>query len=101
MVWCFPSETADDRSAGACGSDVAAAGKGLDAEREAGAAAGGVPSTEGRIPGRVGPQNMLKLRTIGIHDYSVLDGGQRIGRIRFADERMPGVWLWNGLGLGS
>ena len=34
---------------------------------------------------------MLKLRTIGIHDYSVLEGEQRIGRIRFADERMPGV----------
>ena len=44
---------------------------------------------------------MLKLRTIGIRDYSVLEGEQRIGRIRFADERMPGVWLWNGLGLGS
>jgi hypothetical protein len=26
---------------------------------------------------------------------SVLDGGQRIGRIRFVIERMPGVWLWN------
>ena len=38
---------------------------------------------------------MLKLRTIGISDYSVLEGGQRIGRIRFAKERMPGVWLWN------
>jgi hypothetical protein len=38
---------------------------------------------------------MLKLRTIGIRDYSVLEGEQRIGRIRFADERMPGVWLWN------
>ena len=38
---------------------------------------------------------MLKLRSIGINDYSVLEGRQRIGRIRFADERMPGVWLWN------
>ena len=38
---------------------------------------------------------MLKLRTIGIRDYSVLEGGQRIGRIRFTEERMPGVWLWN------
>ena len=38
---------------------------------------------------------MLKLRSIGISDYSVLEGEQRIGRIRFADERMPGVWLWN------
>jgi hypothetical protein len=27
---------------------------------------------------------MLKLRTIGIRDYSVLESGQRIGRIRFA-----------------
>jgi hypothetical protein len=51
---------------------------------------------------------MLKLRTIGIRDYSVLEGGQRIGRIRFADEHMPGVWLWNitihltgGLPMGS
>ena len=23
------------------------------------------------------------------------EGEQRIGCIRFADERMPGVWLWN------
>ena len=38
---------------------------------------------------------MLKLRTIGVRDYSVLEGRQRIGRIRFADERQPGVWLWN------
>jgi hypothetical protein len=33
---------------------------------------------------------MLKLRTIGIRDYRVLEGRQRIGRIRFAEERMPG-----------
>jgi hypothetical protein len=38
---------------------------------------------------------MLKLRSIGINDYSVLEGRQRIGRIRFVIERMPGVWLWN------
>ena len=38
---------------------------------------------------------MLKLRSIGIRDYSVFEGGQRIGRIRFAGERMSGVWLWN------
>jgi len=38
---------------------------------------------------------MLKLRTIGVRDYSVLEGQQRIGRIRFVEERMPGVWLWN------
>ena len=51
---------------------------------------------------------MLKLRSIGIDDYRVLDAGQRIGRIRLADERMPGVWLWNvtihltgGLPMGS
>src|SRR6476619_519160 len=44
----------------------------------------------------------------GTSDYSVLDGEQRIGRIRLADERMPGVWLWNvtihltgGLPMGS
>ena len=53
-------------------------------------------------------KNMLKLRSIGIRDYSVLEGEQRIGRIRFAGERMPGVWLWNvtihltgGLPMGS
>jgi hypothetical protein len=51
---------------------------------------------------------MLKLRSIGIDDYRVLDAGQRIGRIRLADERMPPVWLWNvtihptgGLPMGS
>ena len=44
---------------------------------------------------RVAGSRMLKLRTIGIRDYSVLEGGQRIGRIRFTEERMPGVWLWN------
>ncbi|MET0724024.1 MAG: hypothetical protein ABWY64_24790 [Tardiphaga sp.] len=25
----------------------------------------------------------------------MLEGEQRIGRIRFAGERMPGVWLWH------
>jgi hypothetical protein len=51
---------------------------------------------------------MLKLRSIGIRDYSVLEGEQRIGRIRLASERMPSVWLWNvtvhltgGLPMGS
>jgi hypothetical protein len=29
---------------------------------------------------------LLKLRTIGIRDYSVLEGRQRIGRVRYADE---------------
>ena len=38
---------------------------------------------------------MLKLRLIGIRDYSVLEDGQRIGRIRFATEHMPCVWLWS------
>ena len=38
---------------------------------------------------------MLKLRRNGIRDYSVFEGSQRIGRIRFADERNPGIWLWN------
>ena len=38
---------------------------------------------------------MLKLRSIGLSDYSVLESGQRIGRIRLATERMPRVWLWS------
>jgi hypothetical protein len=37
---------------------------------------------------------MLKLRSHGINDYSVLEGRRRIGRIRFVIERLPGVWLW-------
>ena len=52
-------------------------------------------------------RNMLKLRSIGIQDYSVFEN-KRIGWIRFADEHMPGVWLWNvvvhltgGLPMGS
>jgi hypothetical protein len=51
---------------------------------------------------------MLKLRTIGLSDYSVLEGRQRIGRIRLTTERMPCVWLWavtvhltGGLPMGS
>ena len=36
-----------------------------------------------------------ELRSIGIRDYRVLEGRQRVGRIRFVIERMPGVWLWN------
>ena len=51
---------------------------------------------------------MLKLRSIGIRDYTVLEGTQRIGRIRLASERMPSVWLWSvsihlpgGLPMGS
>ena len=42
---------------------------------------------------------MLKLRSIGINDYRVLEGRQRIGRLRFADERQPVVWLWSVGGL--
>jgi hypothetical protein len=38
---------------------------------------------------------MLKLRSIGFSDYSVLEGSHRIGRIRLATERMPCRWLWN------
>ena len=37
---------------------------------------------------------MLKLRTIGVRDYLVLEGEQRVGRIRFAAERNPGIWIW-------
>ena len=37
---------------------------------------------------------MLKLRRIGIDDYSVLEDEQRIGRIRLASERTPPIWLW-------
>ena len=51
---------------------------------------------------------MLKLRSIGIEDYSVLEDKQRIGRIRFAEERQPPIWLWTinihltgGLPMGS
>jgi hypothetical protein len=36
----------------------------------------------------------LKLRPIGVNDYSVLEGDQWIGRIRYAKERTPGIWLW-------
>ena len=38
---------------------------------------------------------MLKLRSIGLSDYSVLEGRQRIGRIRLATERMPCLWVWS------
>jgi hypothetical protein len=51
---------------------------------------------------------MLKLRSIGLSDFAVLEGRQRIGRIRLATERMPCVWLWSitvqlpgGLSTGS
>ena len=52
--------------------------------------------------------NMLKLRSMGINDYSVLEGRQRIGRIRCVVEHTGGDWLWNvtihlggGLPMGS
>jgi hypothetical protein len=38
---------------------------------------------------------LLKLRPIGDDDYSVLEGDQRIGRIRFAGDRSPPIWLWH------
>ena len=51
---------------------------------------------------------LLRLRSIDIRDYRVLEGRQRIGRIRFASESTPGIWLWNvtinlpgGLPMGS
>ena len=51
---------------------------------------------------------MLKLRLIGIDDYSVVEDKQRIGRIRLASERTPPIWLWTvnshltgGLPMGS
>ena len=37
---------------------------------------------------------MLTLRLIGPQDYRVSEDGQRIGRIRYASERNPGIWLW-------
>ena len=51
----------------------------------------------------------LKLRQIGVRDYEVREGRQRIGRIRYAAERSPGIWLWHvqvhtvtgGLPMGS
>ena len=51
---------------------------------------------------------MLKLRSIGLSDYSVLEGRQPIGRICLATEHIPRVWLWSinvhlpgGLPMGS
>ena len=37
----------------------------------------------------------LTMRMTGVRDYSVFDDGQDIGRIRFASERSPGVWIWH------
>ncbi|MFB6460490.1 hypothetical protein [Bradyrhizobium tunisiense] len=41
------------------------------------------------------PGAVLKLRPIGRRDYAVLEDGQAIGRIRYASERTPGIWIWN------
>ena len=38
---------------------------------------------------------LLKLRSIGTRDFSIFEGRQRIGRIRFAEELSPGVWMWS------
>ena len=54
-----------------------------------------MPATDDRRQPGTGSRKMLKLRSIGIRDYSVLEGEQRTGRIRFATERMPCVWLWS------
>lgn len=37
----------------------------------------------------------LTLRPIGQNDYKVFDSGQQIGRIRYASERIPGIWYWH------
>ena len=37
---------------------------------------------------------MLKLRRIGLNDYNVIENDQRIGRIRYAVDRTPRVWIW-------
>jgi hypothetical protein len=38
---------------------------------------------------------MLTMGMIGRNDYSIREDGQQIGRIRFASEQTPGVWLWH------
>jgi hypothetical protein len=38
---------------------------------------------------------MLTMRMIGQNDYSIREDGQPIGRIRYASERTPGIWLWH------
>lgn len=38
---------------------------------------------------------MLLLRPIGKDDYSVIDAGEAVGRIRLASERRGEVWMWN------
>jgi hypothetical protein len=53
------------------------------------------PKSSGQVPrdGRI--RLMLALRLIGPNDYSVLEDGQLIGRIRLARDRTPPIWLWN------
>jgi hypothetical protein len=38
---------------------------------------------------------MLSLQPIGQNDYNILEDGERIGRIRYAKERHPGIWIWH------
>jgi hypothetical protein len=59
-----------------------------------------------RVPGS--PLEYAEAAFDRLSDYAVLEGGQRIGRIRFVIERMPCVWLWSvtihltgGLPMGS
>ena len=37
---------------------------------------------------------MLALRFIAPNDYTVLDDGQPVGRIRLDPDRSPPIWLW-------
>jgi hypothetical protein len=37
---------------------------------------------------------MLKLRRIRLNDYNVIENDQRIGRIHYAVDRTPRVWVW-------
>ncbi|WP_369723859.1 hypothetical protein AB8Z38_07350 [Bradyrhizobium sp. LLZ17] len=36
----------------------------------------------------------LTLRMIGLDDYTVHEDRQLVGRIRYASECSPGLWLW-------
>ena len=38
---------------------------------------------------------MLTMRKISPNDHRIREDGQPIGRLRFASERLPGVWLWH------
>src|SRR4051794_25525908 len=37
---------------------------------------------------------MMTLRMIGLDDYTVHEDRRLVGRIRYATERSPGLWLW-------